>query len=205
MPVDEIVRRRYPHFLEYSQDIAGLYDLYRTRKRVNNLMDFDDLLIYLIKLLDENETIRAEISDKWQHILVDEYQDTNRLQAQIVRLLAFRHSNVMAVGDDSQSIYSFRGADFTNIMQFPVVFPGTKVVKLEENYRSTQHILTVTNSIIEKASQGYPKRLFSMNNEGPRPLALRPWNERDQSRLVVKLVNFFSNNGSRLSDTAGTI
>ena len=88
---------------------------------------------------------------------MDEYQDTNHLQAKIVRLLAYNHDNVMVVGDDSQSIYSFRGADFTNILEFPKIFPGARIIKLEENYRSTAPILNVTNTIIEKATQGYPR------------------------------------------------
>ena len=154
-------------------------------------MDYDDLLLHSVTLLETHSHVREEVSRRWRYILVDEYQDTNRAQATILQLLASEHHNVMAVGDDSQSIYSFRGADFRNIMEFPSMFPGAKIIKLEENYRSTAPILTVTNSIIERATVGYPKRLYTRKAEGPLPLAARPATERDQSRFVIKCVKEF--------------
>ena len=124
-------------------------------------MDYDDLLVNLKKVLQENRNVQQEISARFRYIMVDEYQDTNAIQAEIVRLMAAAHNNVMAVGDDSQSIYSFRGADFRNIMDFPRIFPNARIIKLEENYRSTQPILSMTNSIIEQADEKYTKALFT--------------------------------------------
>ena len=117
------------------------------------------------------------------YILVDEYQDTNLIQAEIVSLLAHRHDNVMVVGDDAQSIYSFRGADFYNIMRFPEQFPGTRVVKLEENYRSTQPILSLTNSIIANAEEKFTKTLFTSIEGGLRPVLFTARNESSEATL----------------------
>ncbi|MBI5571954.1 MAG: ATP-dependent helicase [Desulfomonile tiedjei] len=186
--VQEVLRRRYPHLEGYAAEIERIGAMYEEYKKSNQLMDYDDLLGNTVRLLEEFEPVRREISSRWQHILVDEYQDTNRLQANIVRLLAHLHDNVMVVGDDSQSIYSFRGADFTNIVEFPTLFPGARIIKLEENYRSTLPILNVTNSIIERAATGYPKRLFTRKAGGLLPLAVRAETERDQSRFVVECV-----------------
>ncbi len=198
----QVLEKRYPHFVACAPDIERIRSAYEQHKRSNNLMDYDDLLVNTIRLLEEHEPVRTAVSEKWQHVLVDEYQDTNKLQARIVRLLAYTHDNVMVVGDDSQSIYSFRGADFTNIIEFGDNFPGARVIKLEENYRSTQPILTVTNSIIEKASTGYRKRLFTRNTDGSLPLAARPYTERDQSRFVVRCVKELAEHGVPLSDVA---
>ena len=139
---------------------------YREEKRSNHLMDYDDLLVEGRRLLAEHEDVRRHLSERFQYLMVDEYQDTNHLQAELVRLLAFTHHNVMAVGDDSQSIYSFRGADFRNIMDFPRLFPGARIVKLEENYRSTQPILDLANAVIAGAREKYTKCLFSRKAEG---------------------------------------
>ncbi|MDQ7783525.1 MAG: ATP-dependent helicase [Desulfomonilaceae bacterium] len=200
--VAEILSVRYPHLAEHAADVERVRVLYEEHKKTNNLMDYDDLLVNTIRLLEEHEHVREEVSNRWQYVLVDEYQDTNRLQARIVRLLASTHDNVMVVGDDSQSIYSFRGADFTNIMEFPNLFAGAKIVKLEENYRSTDQILKVTNSIIRRASVGYPKKLFTRKEDGPKPMAARPMTERDQSRFVIQCVKELNGHGIPLRDIA---
>ncbi|MGO9570222.1 MAG: ATP-dependent helicase [Desulfomonilaceae bacterium] len=201
-PIGVVLERRYPHFVHYAGDLDKIRALYEEHKRGNNLMDYDDLLVNPIRLLEENEHVRRDVSTRWQHILVDEYQDTNKLQARIVRLLAYVHDNVMVVGDDSQSIYSFRGADFTNIMEFPKAFKNTRVIRLEENYRSTAPILTVTNSIIERAVDGYPKRLFTRKAGGPLPLAARSSTEREQSRFVVRCIKELREHGIPLKEVA---
>ncbi len=147
----QVLEEEYPHFEEYLEEITALqraYDVYKSR---HNLMDYDDLLLYLRKLLREVDTIRTAVSDRYRYIMVDEYQDTNRIQADIVGLLASRHGNIMVVGDDAQAIYSFRGATVRNILDFPEEFPGCRVIKLEENYRSTQPILNLTNEILRRA------------------------------------------------------
>jgi DNA helicase II / ATP-dependent DNA helicase PcrA len=150
-PITDLLASEYPHYLEQLADIVSLCSFYTGYKASHNLMDYDDLLLNLVRLLTEQEAVRSAISRQYRYIMVDEYQDTNRLQAEIVRLLAGSHRNLMVVGDDSQSIYSFRGATIRNILQFPEEFTGCKVIKLEENYRSTQAILNVANEILKRA------------------------------------------------------
>ncbi len=200
--IDASVEHRFPHLESYAPDVERVFRMYEDHKRANNLMDYDDLLVHAIRLLEEDPQAAAEISQTWTYILVDEYQDTNRLQARMLRLIASHHDNVMAVGDDSQSIYSFRGADFRNIMTFADIFPGAVVIKLEENYRSTAPILNVTNAIISRAAQGYPKRLFTKQLEGPLPMKVRPSSERDQSRFVVQCVRELIGYGMTLGEIA---
>ena len=134
--------------------------------------------------------------------MVDEYQDTNHLQAEIVRLLAATHDNVAVVGDDAQSIYSFRGANFRNIMDFPKHFPGARIIKLEENYRSTQPILNLTNEIIQRAKEGYDKRLFTSKSSGARPKLVQAGSEQMQSQFVCQKILELREEGVPLWDIA---
>ena len=134
--------------------------------------------------------------------MVDEYQDTNHLQAEIVRLLAATHDNVAVVGDDAQSIYSFRGANFRNIMDFPKHFPGARIIKLEENYRSTQPILNLTNEIIQRAKEGYEKRLFTRKSVGTRPKLVQAGSEQMQSQFVCQKILELREEGVPLWDIA---
>jgi len=152
-PLKELLSEDYPHYVELEKDIRTVHALYVEYKKQHNLMDYDDLLINFVRLLHDHESVRASLSDRYKYIMVDEYQDTNRIQAEVVRLLCYKHDNVMVVGDDSQSIYSFRGATIQNILEFPEQFTGCKVVKLEENYRSTQAILDVANEILKRARE----------------------------------------------------
>lgn len=200
--IQEIIQQRYQHLENYGPDIERVRAFYEQYKRTHHSMDYDDLLGRAIDLLETNDKIRNDVCSKWSHILVDEYQDTNRLQARMVRLLANEHDNVMAVGDDSQSIYSFRGADFKNIMRFPDLFPGTRIIKLEENYRSVQPILEVANSIIERAGMGFQKRLFTTKKHGIRPLLARPFSEKDQSVMILRMAKEFTRLGVPLNDVA---
>ena len=197
------VERDAPHFLYCLDDILRIHRLYEAAKRERNLMDYDDLLVHLETLLREHEGIRRAVSEAYRYILVDEYQDTNRIQAEILRLLAATHDNVMTVGDDSQSIYSFRGARFRNILDFPSDFPGTKVVYLEENYRSVQPILDVTNEIIARAAEKFPKRLFTVRGGGEKPTILSAPNERIQSAFVAdRILELTEEHGVPLRDIA---
>ena len=148
MPVKELLAVDYPQFLEIETDIVALHDAYVKYKHEHNVMDYDDLLMNLALLLRKNDAVRMALSDRYKYIMVDEYQDTNRLQAEIVKLLACRHQNLMVVGDDAQCIYSFRGSTIRNILSFGKEFPGCKVIKLEENFRSTQPILNLANEIL---------------------------------------------------------
>ncbi len=167
--LESLLYDEYEHLEEFLGDIILLQDHYRKFKFEHGLMDYDDLLANLKQVLKEKVQVRQEVSQRFQYIMVDEYQDTNATQAEIVRLIASTHNNVMAVGDDSQSIYSFRGADFRNIMDFPNIFPNTRIIKLEENYRSTQPILSMTNAIIELADEKYTKALFTKIEGGKKP------------------------------------
>ena len=151
-PVKELLALDYPHYLEIEADIQTVHNGYAQYKRQHNLMDYDDLLVNLALLLKKDESIRAVLSDRYKYIMVDEYQDTNRVQAELVKLLAFKHRNIMVVGDDAQCIYSFRGSTIKNIMTFPQEFPDCRVVKLEENFRSTQPILNLANEILKRGT-----------------------------------------------------
>ena len=160
-PSAEVIENEYPQFVHATEKINEIANRYAEYKRKNSLVDYDDLLLYLKTLLEVNEKVRHTLSNQYKYILVDEYQDTNKIQAEIIKLLSSTHNNVMAVGDDSQSIYSFRGANFKNILEFPKIFPNTKIIKLEQNYRSSQNILNLANKVLEKAKEKYTKHLFS--------------------------------------------
>lgn len=152
-PLAELLAADYPQYLEQEGDILAVHQAYVRYKKEHNLMDYDDLLLNLALLLRQQESVRAALSDRYRYIMVDEYQDTNRLQSEIVKLLAFRHRNLMVVGDDAQCIYSFRGSTIRNILTFGDENEGVKVVKLEENYRSTQPILNLANEILNRAGK----------------------------------------------------
>ncbi len=150
-PLTDLLAADYSHYLEIEEDIRKVCVVYLEYKKAHNLMDYDDLLVNLMKLLHEHEAVRSELSSYYRYIMVDEYQDTNKLQSEIVRLLASKHGNVMVVGDDSQAIYAFRGSTIKNILEFPEQYKNCKIIKLEENYRSTQAILNVANEILNRA------------------------------------------------------
>lgn len=200
--IPNLIERDYPHLSDSLEDILRLYERYVGYKRDRALLDYDDLLIKLRELLAEHEELRQRLSDTYRFIMVDEYQDTNQLQADIIRLLAATHDNVMVVGDDAQSIYSFRGANFRNIMDFPKVFTGTRLISLEENYRSTQPILNLTNEIIRRARERYEKSLFTRKAEGEVPIMVRAESEQMQSRFVCQKILELREEGVPLWDIA---
>lgn len=160
-PTKTIIEKEFSQFEHCIEQIIDISKEYVKYKRENSLMDYDDLLLYLKFLLEDHKDVQKKLSNQYKYIMIDEYQDTNTLQADIIKLLASEHNNVMAVGDDAQSIYSFRGANYRNIMDFPKLFENTKIIKLEKNYRSTQNILKLTNEIISKAKEKYAKTLYS--------------------------------------------
>lgn len=160
-PTKQIIADEFPQFAHCEDKIIEVHKAYVAYKRENSVLDYDDLLLYIKLLLENNDGLRKRLSNEYKYIMVDEYQDTNTLQADVIRLLASEHNNIMAVGDDAQSIYSFRGANYRNILDFPRLFENTKILKLEQNYRSTQNILKLTNEIISKAKEKYTKNLFS--------------------------------------------
>ncbi|WP_447973080.1 ATP-dependent helicase [Nitrospira sp. Kam-Ns4a] len=200
--LEDVVLEEFPHFAEHLDDLGRLRAAYETAKRERHLLDYDDLLVKLRVLLEQDEPARTAISSSYRYILVDEYQDTNRLQADLVRKLAATHDNVMVVGDDSQSIYRFRGATFRNIMEFPTLFPGAAIYKLEENYRSTQPILNLANEIIAGAAEKYTKHLFTRKVDGPLPVLVQAGGEHAQSRFVAQKILELREEGVPLGEIA---
>ena len=186
-PVKDIVEKDYYNFLDLTDNIIQIHKGYVQYKRENSILDYDDLLLYLKFLLQDNESIRKKLSNTYKFIMVDEYQDTNTLQADIIKLLAM-HNNIMAVGDDAQSIYSFRGANYQNILDFPNVFENTRIIKLEQNYRSSQNILNLTNAVISKSTTGYKKELFSEIVNPKKPAIIRAINSSDEAQFVCQKV-----------------
>ncbi len=200
--IPDLIERDYPHLLDSLEDLLRLFERYIEYKKEKSLLDYDDLLVMLKDLLEGHEEVRRRLSDTHRFIMVDEYQDTNHLQARIVRLLAETHNNVMVVGDDAQSIYSFRGANFRNIMDFPKDFPGTNMISLEENYRSTQPILNFTNEIIRQAQERYEKNLFTSKADGDTPVLVQAESEQNQSRFVCQKILELREEGVPLWDIA---
>jgi DNA helicase II / ATP-dependent DNA helicase PcrA len=192
----------FPHLLEHEREIMALAEQYESYKRERGVLDYDDLLFRLAELLNLHEHVRRRLSETYRYILIDEYQDTNVIQAELVRLLAATHQNVMAVGDDAQSVYSFRGANFRNIMDFPALFPDTRIIKLEENYRSLQGILDLANEVISRASEKYTKVLFTERRGQFRPLLVRSADEHMQSRFIAQRILELREEGVELSEIA---
>ena len=201
-PLEELLDEEAPQFIDDLAAIETLHRGYEERKKKQNVMDYDDLLIYLRRLLVEQPRVRKRLSSTYSHILVDEYQDTNRIQAHIAALLASGHGHIMVVGDDAQSIYSFRGADFRNIIDFPKIFPDSETILLEQNYRSTQPILSLGNAILEKAREKYAKRLFTEEPGDQRPVFVRTNDEYSQAQFVCETVLELREEGVPLQEIA---
>jgi DNA helicase-2/ATP-dependent DNA helicase PcrA len=191
----------FAHLLDHKDELIGLAGQYEAYKRERSLLDYDDLLYRLADVLRSGETARR-LSATYRYIMIDEYQDTNAIQAELARLLAAGHRNVMAVGDDAQSIYSFRGANFRNIMDFPALFEGARIIKLEENYRSLQGILDVANEVISRAGEKYAKALFTRRRGDLRPLLVRADDEHMQSRFVAQRILELREDGVALNEIA---
>ncbi|MFA4933445.1 MAG: ATP-dependent helicase [Candidatus Omnitrophota bacterium] len=200
--IRDVLYDEYPQFMEFTKEVEKIRDEYNKYKRQKSLLDYDDLLVFLKNLLSKNEDIRLNISSKYKYIMVDEYQDTNKLQAHIACLLAADHANIMVVGDDAQSIYSFRGANFKNIIDFPKIFKGTKIITLEENYRSTQPILNLTNAVIARAKEKFEKNLYTKKKDGNTPIFIDCPDENSQSVFVAEKILELREEGVALSDIA---
>ena len=171
-----------------KEKIAEVYERYQKRLKENNAIDFDDIINYTIKILMENPDVLEYYSNKFQYILVDEYQDTNKSQFTLVTMLASKHGNITAVGDNDQGIYSFRGADISNILNFEKDFPGTKIIKLEQNYRCTGNILKVANAVIKNNEVKYDKKLWTENEVGNLPKVFSADNEYDEGRYIAEQI-----------------
>src|SRR5581483_211667 len=202
--VPEVIETSYAHLYDHLEDIVRLGEQYAKYKREKNLVDYDDLLVLLRDRVRDHTDVAAQLSRTYRYVMVDEYQDTNPLQAEIVRGLAATHQNVMAVGDDSQSIYSFRGATFRNIMDFPTLFANTRVIKLEENYRSTQSILDLANTIIDRAAEKHTKilRAYRRSANGASPVLVQCGDEQAQSRFVTQRILELREEGVPLDEMA---
>ncbi|HEV2017518.1 MAG TPA: ATP-dependent helicase [Gemmatimonadaceae bacterium] len=202
IPVDDIVRDEYAQFVDYIQDFAKIYGDYIRRKQERNLVDYDDLLLFWALMLEASPELRQRIGGMYDHILVDEYQDTNVLQARILRGMCGSHANITVVGDDAQSIYSFRGANFRNILDFPKQFAGATTVTLEQNYRSTQPILSVTNTLISRAAERFTKNLWTERTGGETPWLVAARDEQQQTRFVVDRILELHEEGTPLREIA---
>lgn len=200
--IQDSILQSFPQFLEHHEIISGIEKRYAAYKSENGVMDFDDLLILTKKLMLQHDDIRMAAAGKIRYVMIDEYQDTNNLQAELAALFSSVHNNLMAVGDDAQSIYAFRGANFKNILSFPENFPGCQVIKLEENYRSSQPILDLANTLISKAKDKFEKNLFTRKQEGDLPGLVKAPNERDQSRFVAQLLLQLREQGIPLHEIA---
>ena len=183
----DVLKRFFPWCEDWQDELKGLFQLYVERKQARNVLDYDDLLLYWAELL-KADTLARQIGERFAHILVDEYQDTNSLQAEILRGMSSAGGCVMAVGDDAQSIYSFRAANYRNMLDFPKQFPGTTIITLEHNYRSKTPILATTNTIITQAHERYSKELWSTRGEGRRPLLVTCKDESQQDAYIVNRV-----------------
>lgn len=202
MPIHEVLEQEYPQFKQHSDIIQNLFKEYRQYKQANFVMDFDDLLVNTRNLLRDRDDVRESVAFSHKHVMVDEYQDTNSLQADLTELFSCVHGNVMAVGDDAQSIYSFRGADPANMKQFPDRFSGTKLIKLEENYRSTQRILDLANRILSQSKETFEKNLFTNNEQGDLPGLVKAANMNDQSRFLSQMILNLREQGRDLDEMA---
>lgn len=171
-----------------KEKIALVYEMYQKRLKENNAIDFDDIINYTIKILMENEDILEYYSDKFKYVLVDEYQDTNKAQFTLVTMLASKNGNITVVGDNDQGIYSFRGADISNILNFERDFPGTKIIKLEQNYRCTGNILKAANAVIKNNEVTYKKELWTENDTGNLPRVYSASNEYDEGTYIAEQI-----------------
>ncbi len=189
---DMMTPERYS--LMYASDyrlsrVAEVYELYQSKLKKNNALDFDDIINHTIKIFQENEETLAYYQNKFKYVLVDEYQDTNKAQDLLIMLLSRVHHNLFVVGDDQQSIYKFRGADIQNILHFDRNFDETKIIKLEQNYRSTKSILKIANEVIKNNSGNVEKNLWTENEEGNKPKLFQADNEYDEANYVVSQIN----------------
>ena len=199
-PDDNLLRNKGDY---RKEKIGKIYSLYQKKLKENNAVDFDDIINLTIDLLLENEDILEYYSDKFKYILVDEYQDTNKSQFKLVSILAKKNMNIMVVGDNDQGIYSFRGADISNILNFEKDFAGTKIVKLEQNYRCTGNILKVANEVIKNNTTKYDKKLWTENDEGELPFIYTGKDEYDEASFITTKIEEIKNNDNfKYSDFA---
>ncbi len=201
-PLEAVLIKRYPMFIREAEEIEKVLVLYTARKMERQLLDFDDLLSFWLRLLNEDDKIRNLLANQFLYILVDEYQDTNAIQGAIVDCLASKHRNLTVVGDDSQSIYSFRGASFKNIITFKERYPDVKEYRLETNYRSVPEILSLANASIEHNSRRLPKQLRAKRPTGLKPAIVPTQDHFVQTRFIAEYILHLLDEGRNLNDIA---
>jgi DNA helicase-2/ATP-dependent DNA helicase PcrA len=202
LPLDELLHREFAPFVEYGAQITALFADYTLRKQERNLVDYDDLLLFWATMLEVSPDLQRRIAGLYDHVLVDEYQDTNLLQSRILRGMCSSHGKLTVVGDDAQSIYAFRGANFRNILDFPRQFPGTTMVTLAENYRSTSPILDLSNIVISRAEERFTKELYTRREGGDKPWLVTARDEAQQTSFVCDRVLQLLESGVPLREMA---
>ncbi|MBI4215102.1 MAG: UvrD-helicase domain-containing protein [Parcubacteria group bacterium] len=203
IPLEEMLYERFSNFPSQSMDqILSVLKEYQSKKKENNVMDFDDLLYNWRQILLEFPEVKKSLSEQFHYILVDEYQDTNIIQGSVIQYLSEAHKNLLVVGDDAQSIYAFRGATVSNILNFPKIYQGAKIFRLETNYRSTPEILALANASIACNAHQYKKQLKSCRDGGTRPFLVLAKNHYDQARFIGDKISRFQGDETRLSDIA---
>lgn len=200
--IEQLLEGQFSYFSQFTGQISGLAKGYAARKRTANAMDFDDLLALWLKLMQEHAEVREHYQRRFQFILVDEYQDTNKLQGDLIDLLAARHQNVTVVGDDAQSIYAWRGANFANILNFPKRYPGANVFKIETNYRSTPEILNVANAAIAANVNQFAKELEPARKPGLKPALVACRDAGQQAAFIVQRALELRDEGTSLNQIA---
>lgn len=192
----------HSRYLDHTETIQRIAEAYKKYKKQANILDYDDLLEVLRDKLIESPQFRQKIQSLYDYILVDEYQDTNVVQSRLLELLASGHNNIFVVGDDAQSIYAFRGANFENILKFPKEFPNCRVVLLEDNYRSTQQILDFSNAVINRAALGYKKHLRAQKSGDILPTALKFYDEQKEASFIADTIERCYAKGLKLKNIA---
>ena len=200
--VEDILGNELPQFADHTDDVVRIFAEYTSRKHERNLVDYDDLLLFWALVLEHSVQLADRVAGLYDHLLVDEYQDTNLLQARVLHGMCRTHKNITVVGDDAQSIYSFRGANVHNIFDFPKQYPGTRLVTLEQNYRSTQPILDLTNTVISRAAERFTKNLWTRRGGGEAPWLVTARDEQQQTRFVVDRILELHEEGTPLREMA---
>lgn len=200
--IADVMNERYPQWTPLTDTIEAIAESYEKRKGATNTVDFDDLLTLLYRLFSTNKKVCERFTEQWRYILADEYQDTNWIQGQILHSLTKHHGNILVVGDDAQSIYAFRAATIENILSFEKQYEGTRIFRLETNYRSTPEILSVANDIIEKNRRQYAKELKSVQKPADRPWVQAFADDRDEARFIVLELLQLHAEGANMGDMA---
>lgn len=200
--IDNVIKTEYKGLSDFIEEIRIIEQAFYEYKKANNILDYDDLMEFLRNSLRDNEDFRTKVQNNFEYIMVDEFQDTNSIQKDIIDLIAMKTKNIMVVGDDSQSIYGFRGANVENILVFPETYPDCKVIKIEQNYRSTQNVLDLTNNIVRSSVIGYKKELFSDKTSTIKPIVKKFFSQQDEAKFIVDQILAYREKNIPLNEIA---